>query len=159
MKRILSIVLLLVATSSISGAVVSHTGKYFAVTESDRSFRVGLESLDSTLKNVNKANMAMFMKRGRISSHKTSDGSYVLRGHVNGVGSGAFGAMVGCYVGKFAVYLVAHTAILAVSVCTGPFAPATFAALEGTFIVPIEAASNVAAVGGSIIGAVATGPV
>ena len=65
MKRILSIVLLLVATSSISGAVVSHTGKYFAVTESDRSFRVGLESLDSTLKNVNKANMAMFMNRGR----------------------------------------------------------------------------------------------
>jgi hypothetical protein len=88
MKRILSIVLFAGIAQSISGAVVSHTGKYFAVTETDRSYRVGRESLDSTLKNVNKANMAMFMKRGRISAHKTNDGSYVLRGHVNGLGGG-----------------------------------------------------------------------
>ena len=88
MKRILSIVLLLVATSSISGAVVSHTGKYFAVTESDRSFRVGREGLDNTLKNINKTNLGLFLKKGRIAPHKLSDGSYMLRGHVNGLGGG-----------------------------------------------------------------------
>jgi len=159
MKRMLSMVLLIVAAQSMSGAVVGHTGKYFTVSESDRSYRVGRESLDSTLKNVNKANLAMFMKRGRLSAHKTNDGTYVLRGHVNGLGGGPTGAMIGSYLGKFTVHFLGHGAMLIAAACTGPAAPATFAALEATFIGPLEAASNVGAVGGMIIGAVATGPV
>jgi hypothetical protein len=160
MKKILSVTLLAVALWSVaSAAVVGHNGKYFHVTESDKSYKVGRESIDSTLKNINKANLAMFMKKGRISARKTSDGSYVLRGHVNGLGGGPTGAMIGSYLGKFTVHFLGHGAMLIAAACTGPAAPATFAALEATFIGPLEAASNVGAVGGMIIGAVATGPV
>jgi hypothetical protein len=104
MKRILSIVLFLGIAESMTGAVVGHNGKYFTVTETDRSYRVGRESLDGTLRNVNKANMAMFMKRGRISAHKTNDGSYVLRGYVNGLGGGPIAGSIAYWVTKCGLY-------------------------------------------------------
>lgn len=88
MKKELSIVLCALFASNISGALVSHTGKYWAVTENDRSYRVGRESTCDVLRNINKTNMARFMQKGRISAHKLSDGSYMLRGHVDGLGGG-----------------------------------------------------------------------
>lgn len=160
MKKMLSVVLLLSAMiSSVNAAQVGHTGKYWTVTEHDRSYKVGRESLDGTLRNINKHNMARFLKKGYVSPHKTSDGSYVLRGHVNGVGGGPTGAMIGAYIGKFTVHFLGHGAMLIAASCTGPAFPATLAALEATFIGPLEAASNVGAVAGTIAGAVVTGPV
>ena len=161
MKKMLSMVLLLVAISFSNSwsSVVGHTGKYFTVTDHDRSYKVGPEGLDNTLKNINKANLALFLKKGRIAPHKLSDGSYMLRGHVNGLGGGPTGAMIGSYVGKFTVHFLGHGAMFIAAACTGPAFPVTLAALEATFIAPLEAASNVGAVGGMIIGAVATGPV
>lgn len=88
MRKILSILLLLLVAKSASCALVGHTGKYFTVTENDRSYRVGRESLDGTLRNINASNLLRFMQKGRISTHKLSDGSYMLRGHVNGLGGG-----------------------------------------------------------------------
>jgi hypothetical protein len=88
MKKTLSILLLALIANTAYGALVSHTGKYFAVTEHDRSYRVGRESLDGTLRNINKTNLVRFMQKGRISAHKLNDGGYMLRGHVNGLGSG-----------------------------------------------------------------------
>lgn len=88
MKRVLSIILLTLAAKSASGAIVGHTGKYFTVTESDRSYRIGRESLDNTLRNVNKTNLVRFLQKGRISANKLSDGGYMLRGHINGLGGG-----------------------------------------------------------------------
>src|ERR1700691_2014946 len=88
MKRVLSILLLTLAVKSASGAIVGHTGKYWTVTENDRSHRINRESLDDTLRNVNSSNMERFVQKGRISAHKLSDGGYMLRGHVNGLGGG-----------------------------------------------------------------------
>jgi hypothetical protein len=88
MKKLLSMIILMGLIESASAAIVGHTGKYWTVTEHDRSYKVGRESLDETLRNVNKYNMARFMQKGRVSAHKTSDGSYVLRGRVNGLGGG-----------------------------------------------------------------------
>lgn len=89
MKKILSVTLLAIALCSASNAsVVGHNGKYFHVTESDKSYKVGRESIDGTLRNVHRDNLTAFMRRGRITAHKTNDGSYVLRGHINGVGGG-----------------------------------------------------------------------
>lgn len=88
MKKTLSILLLAVVAKSMSAATVGHTGKYFTVTESDRSYRVGRESLDNTLRNINSSNLALFLQKGRISANKLNDGSYMLRGHVNGLGGG-----------------------------------------------------------------------
>lgn len=88
MKKELSIVLCALFAGNISGAIVGHTGKYWTVTENDRSYRVGRESLDGTLRNINKTNLSRFMQKGRISAHKLNDGTYMLRGHVNGVGGG-----------------------------------------------------------------------
>lgn len=117
---LLSVVLLALSMSNmLAGAVIGHTGKYFSVTENDISYKVGKESLDSTLKNVNKANMAMFMKRGRISAHKTNDGSYILRGHVNGLGGGPIAAAWAYWATKSTMYgtaIVAGTAAVATGV-------------------------------------------
>lgn len=88
MKKALSILLLALIANTASGALVSHTGKYFAVTEHDRSYRVGRESTCDVLRNINKTNLSRFMQKGRISTHKLDDGSYMLRGHVNGLGGG-----------------------------------------------------------------------
>lgn len=88
MKKTLSILLLAVVAKSMSAATVDHTGKYFTVTEGDTSYKIGRESLDNTLRNINSSNLALFLQKGRISAHKLSDGGYMLRGHVNGLGGG-----------------------------------------------------------------------
>lgn len=124
MKKILSTMLLLMAVtfSNSWSSVVGHTGEYFTVTEHDRSYKVGRESLDGTLKNVNKANMAMFMKKGRVSAHKTSDGSYVLRGHVNGLGGGPISGAIAYWVTKCTMYgtaAAAATGLVATGVGAG----------------------------------------
>ena len=121
MKKILSIAMVLAASvaSNSWSAVVGHTGKYFTVTDHEKSYKVGRESLDGTLKNVNKTNLAMFMKRGRISAHKTSDGSYVLRGHVNGLGGGPIAGVWAYWLTKSTMYgtaIAAGTAAVATGV-------------------------------------------
>ena len=81
---------------NMSSAIVGHTGKYFTVTESDRSYRIGRESTCDVLRNINSTNLHRFMQKGRVSAHKLSDGSYMLRGHVNGLGGGPIAAGI-CY--------------------------------------------------------------
>lgn len=119
MKRALSILLFVGTVGNISGAMIGHNGKYFTVTENDRSYRVGRESLDNTLRHVNKANMALFRQRGRISAHKTSDGSYYLRGHVNGPGGGPIAGWIAYWGTKALCYGTAAAAAGTAVVATG----------------------------------------
>ncbi len=159
MKKLLSMIILMGLIESASAAIVGHTGKDWFVTEHDRSYKVGRDCIDGTLVNVNKYNMAMFLKKGRINATKMNDGQYMLRGHINGPGGAVFGAIGGAYIAKFSVHFLGQSAMFIAAACTGPAFPVTLAALEATFIGPLEAASNVAAVGGTILGAVITGPV
>lgn len=114
MKRLLSMVLIMGTIESMSGAVIGHTGKHFTVTESDRSYKVGRESIDNTLRNVHASNIAAFLRRGRITAHKTSDGSYMLRGHVNGLGGGPVCASFAYWATKVLCYGTAAAATGAV---------------------------------------------
>ena len=112
------IILLVLAPLALSAGNVAHNGRNFIVMESDRTHIVKGESLDSTLKNVNARNMQEFLRKGRISAHKTNDGSYVLRGHVNGLGGGPVAAAWAYWITKSTMY---GTAIAAgtVAVATG----------------------------------------
>ena len=88
-----------------------------------------------------------------------NNGEFNLKSHGRLRGGGAGGATVGFYAGKFLVHFVGHGAMLVAAACTGPAAPATLAALEATFAVPLEAASNIGGLAGGVVGGVATGPV
>lgn len=146
MKRALSILLFVGTVGSISGAIVGHSGKYFTVTEHDRSYRVGRESLDNTLRHINKSNMAMFMQRGRISARKTSDGSYILRGHVHGLGGGPIAGWVAYWGTKALCY---GTAVAA----AGTAVVATGGALGAASGVIAAAATGGATTGATLVGA------
>jgi hypothetical protein len=163
MKKTLSILLLALIANNVSGALVSHTGKYFAVTEHDRSYRVGRESLDGTLRNVNKTNLVRFMQKGRISTHKLNDGSYMLRGHVNGLGGGPWGAWTGMWIGKFTTHFVAQAGIsiatAGVAIVCPPAAMPFYMAAQSAVVPSVEVFSNVVALAGGIALGVATGPV
>ncbi|MFA6065856.1 MAG: hypothetical protein WC707_01600 [Candidatus Babeliaceae bacterium] len=113
--------------------------------------------VDKTLRSIPSDKMEKFLQHGYISVNKMSDGDFTLNAKVRGNGGAYFGAVVGCYMGKFVVHFVGHGAILVASAATGPAAPATAMALEAVFLPWIEATSNVAAVGAGIAFGVAIG--
>lgn len=75
------------------------------------------------------------------------------------VHNGLKGASSGFWLGKFAVNFVGHGTMAIIAACTGPAAPVTMAALEATFLAPLEAASNLGGLAVGMTLAVATGPV
>lgn len=99
------------------------------------------------------------VKGGYLRVKSLSDGKYFLEARVRVDGGGLGGTTVGCYAGKFIVHFVAHGTIGIISSFTGPAAPATALSLEATFLPTIEAASNIGAIAGGIIGGLFTGPV
>lgn len=115
--------------------------------------------VDKILRDIPAEHLETVMEHLAIRPVKMDNGDYALHAHGRLRGGGAGGATAGVYIGKFAVHFVAHGTILLISACTGPAAPATAASLELTFLPAIEAASNVGAIAGGIIGGVATGPV
>lgn len=158
MKRMLSIALCLVAANSISGAVIGHNGKYFTVTESDRSYRVGRESLDGTLKNINHTNLARFLEKGRIEAKKYKDGSsYYLRGHVNGLGGGPITGWIAYWGTKALCYGTGVAAAGTAVVATGGVAGAVTSIGVGLATGGVSTGTTVVALGiaGAGSGAVA----
>lgn len=117
--------------------------------------------LDQSLRNISSDNIKRFLSEldGFVRVQKDETGDFHLESFMRLRGGGIFGANAGFYIGKFAVYFVAHGTIAIISACTGPAAGVTYAALEGTFAAPIEAASNVVGLGTGIAAAAATGPV
>ena len=150
MKKTLSIVLFALMAMNASAAVVGHTGKYWTVTEHDRSYRVGRESTCDVLRNINKTNMARFMQKGRISAHKLNDGSYMLRGHVNGVGGGPIAGWIAYWGTKALCYGTGIAAGTTVVVASGGLAGVVTGAGLGI-------ASSGATVGAGIVGTALAG--
>ncbi|MBS1987339.1 hypothetical protein JST99_05415 [Candidatus Dependentiae bacterium] len=120
--------------------------------------RVEHYDLDSSLRKPNALKDLFKSDRSKLEVSRIGAG-YALKRHDQLKGGGLGGTTLGAYIGKFTVLFIGHGAILIASSLTGPAAPATFAALEGTFGLQIEAASQVGAIAGGIIGGVATGPV
>lgn len=131
------------------------------VQDENAAYRVENHNMNPLLHEVmtRKAMGEFTEKGGYLRVKQLSDGKYVLDANVRGLGGGLGGTTVGCYIGKFTVHFIAHGTILVIGAMTGPAAPATIASLEATFLPAIEAASNIGAIAGGIIGGVATGPV
>jgi hypothetical protein len=116
--------------------------------------------VDPLLKRMNPEQLKKFVEQGnRIRVIRLSDGEHRLQAMVPGKGGGFLGATIGCVFGKALVEGLGHGTIWTIAALTGPAAPFVGGALEGVFAVPIEAASNAAAIGCGLALAVATGPV
>lgn len=138
-----------------------HTNNSFYVDRDDDDAPQQIQNcfLDKELRGISSEKLEKFLDVGYVSLSQMSDGQYSLQAHVRGNGGGPGGATAGFYLGKFLTHFVGHGTIFIVACCTGPAFPVTLASLEATFAVPIEAASNVVALGTGIAGAVVTGPV
>jgi hypothetical protein len=132
----------------------------FAVLKDKQVHSIEPDCVDSTLRNLDyKQRTAYMLKGGGLLLNQADTGEYTLHSVANLKGGGAFGAMIGCWIGKAVVYVGSYAAIGIISVCTGPAAPVTFAALTTAWALPIEAASQAGAIAGGVVGGVATGPV
>jgi hypothetical protein len=131
----------------------------YSVIQNGKSHKIESYDVDPLLRKMNREQLKKFQQKGLISVNQADNGEFSLKAGAKLRGGGPGGATIGAYVGKFLVHFVAHGTILIVGACTGPAAPATIASLEATFLPTIEAASNVGAIAGGIIGGVATGPV
>lgn len=132
----------------------------FAVMKDKHITPIEPDCVDSTLRKMNyKQRTAYMLKGGGLELNQANTGEYTIKSVANIKGGGLLGAKIGFWAGKFTVYFAAHAGMLIMAACTGPAAPATYAALVATTAVPLEAASNVGAIAGGVVGGVATGPV
>ncbi len=138
---------------------LTHDDSGFYVMHNGVKRSVKSHNVDKDLRNRPSNKIEKFLEHGYISVNKMSDGDFTLNSKIRGNGGGYFGAVAGCYIGKFAVHFVGHGTIAIVSMATGPAALVTAASLEATFLPWIEATSNVAAIGVGVALGTATGPV
>ncbi len=116
------------------------------------------------LRTMDPQQLAAFLKSGYLSVHECSDHSYSLDAHARLHGGGALGATVGAWLGwgtvNSAAVLTTKGLATGGALIAGPvgFAVGTTVGL-GIHLVIFKPLSIVAAVGGGIAGAVATGPV
>lgn len=131
----------------------------FKVKEGSKCHAIESYDLDPELRQLNCTTMAKYLSVGKIKLSRGNDGSFMCRSHIDGKGGGVLGFWGGFFTGKFVTHFVCHGAILLAGACTGPAAPATIAALEATFFLPIGVAANTVGATTGMALAVATGPV
>lgn len=132
----------------------------FFIVEDDNVVRVNSYDTDKLFHGRDQDFVARYAQIGKFKVSRFDNGEYSVTSTGGLKGGGIFGAYAGAILGKAVVHFVGHGTILIISACTGPAAPATFAALEAALLpTVIEPVSNVAAVGMGIAGGVATGPV
>lgn len=163
--------LTILMTSCLSQAMMQrqltlvHENNNFRVESEEGSFPIQRCYMDKELRGISPDKLAKFATAGAYLQlnkfENSSDYTLRLNGRLNG--GGLLGANAGFYTGKFLVNLAGHGTIVIISAGTaivgGPAAGlAMAAALEKTFALPIEAASNVVGLGTGIAGAVVTGP-
>lgn len=132
----------------------------FFVEEEDGITRVHSYDTDKVFRNRGQKDVLRFAMQNKFKVKRFDNGEYKVEAAGGLKGGGVLGAWGGMLLGKGLVHFVGHGTILIVSACTGPAAPATFAALEAALLpTVIEPMSNVAAIGMGVAGGVATGPV
>ncbi len=148
------------APERLGKVMVVNTPSGFGVHKEGTITIVQPDCMDTMLRNLSfKQRNDYLLKGGSLEINQSTTKEYTLKAVANLKGGGLLGAKIGFWVGKFTVYIVAHTGMLIISACTGPLAPATYASLVATTAVPLEAASHVGAIAGGIVGGVTTGPV
>jgi hypothetical protein len=86
---------MIMAASSVGAFKLYHNGTNFIAKQNGVRTEIGSESLDSALRRVNSHNLSAFLKCGRIMVTRSTDGSLILRHHVNGIGGGPVAASIG----------------------------------------------------------------
>lgn len=147
------------APEKLGSVKLYHGEKGFYVNHDNKIQRIQKCFTEPAFRNATKEQLEEFGKAGYFSINKMNDGEFSLKAKGRVIGGGAGGAVAGFYIGRFAVHFIAHGAIGIISLCTGPAAFATGAALEACLLPHIIAAAEVGALAGGIVGAVATGPV
>lgn len=151
--------------SAVGNIKLHHTDQGFKVTRSSSEVDIHPCFMDKTLRNISSDNLKKLLHAGaKISVNRMRcSNDYSLRLSSPLQGGGPIGATVGAVTGKLLVHGAAQTVYFGVSGLVGlfcpPAAPIVYGTLQATFAVPVEAASNAAAIGCGIIGAAATGPV
>lgn len=138
---------------------VFHSLQGFYIKQNNQKHRVKKYFTDPMIRNINKKQLKAFLESGYLTINQMEDGEYKLLAKIRVKGSGPIGAAIGACIGKVAVSVAGHGAIVLVGALTGPAAPATIIALEALFGPAIEGASMAGAVAGGIALGVATGPV
>jgi len=141
-----------------------HGLKDFFVKKEGKVSKVERYFVDKKIRKINTEKLKGFLRHNYLTVNQMSDGEYSVKAHVRGLGGGLAGASVGAQVGKGAAYVFfivgAGIVTSPVELVGGPGAhTVAAAALLATYSVPIEAATNVVAVAGGLLGAIFTGPV
>jgi len=149
----------LMAPQSLGSIEVYRDQDGFHVMQNDELYDVKSYNVDSLLRRADKKTLEKFQKVGYLSVKQMSDGEFSLTANTRLVGGGVLGATIGFWAAKVAVYTVAYGTIFIVTLPMGSFANPATSALMVSLAAPIEAASNVAAIGTAVIGGTITGPV
>lgn len=148
-----------VRTEGLEGINLGYDKEGFFVVENKHNVRVYSHDTNKALRGRSVKDIAKYSTIGKFKVSKFDNGEYKVDTAGGLKGGGILGGTGGAWFGKALVHFIGHGTILIVASFTGPAFPATLAALEAASLPFIEAASNVAAVGFGIAGAVATGPV
>jgi hypothetical protein len=142
---------------------ISRRDGNYIVIRRGKEYRVETYNTDHLLRKLDDTSFAEFVKQGTIRVKELDEHEYRLTTHVPGYGGGILGATIGVVGGKMLVHGTAQVIYFSAAGLVGifcpPAAPIVLATLEATFTAPVEAASNVVAVGMGIALGSATGPV
>lgn len=147
--------------SSLQKLAILHNENGYSIVTPDKIVPVHSYDVDKEIRNISSENLAKLLAADTyLKVDKMSDvEEYTIKlmGRVRG--GGVAGAAIGFWVGRVGTYAVFGTGILIASALTGPAAPATFYALAGSLAPVVASTAEVVALGGGMVGAVATGPV
>lgn len=149
----------LAASQALGNLKLRKDASGFSVIKDGKRTPVETHSVDPMLRQMSVQQLQKFQQKGRIAVRQCDNGDYVLAAAAVTKGGGILGANAGFWIANFAFRFVCHTGIAIAAACTGPAAPITWAALEGTLAAPIEAGAAAAGIAGGVVGGVATGPV
>ena len=150
--------------SELRKLTLEHNHNGFTVIDGSTRTKISNHLVDKELRGRTTEQIAKFAAVHSIRLSQATDGSYNVRAHLQTKGGGAGGAYWGAWIGKAVGYGVGvGTCYVVGGVVTfiaGPIAgAATAEGIKAAALPAIEAFSNVCAVGGGILGGVATGPV
>jgi hypothetical protein len=136
---------------------VRHDQNSFHVMHDGETTAVKSWQMDKELRSISQDKLAKLLAAGAyLQVNQSGNNDYTLRLQQRINGGGAVGATIGCWLGRFAVYAGAGLIVAGATAIGGP--PLAFA-VGGTIAPVVEGMATAAAIGGGIVGGVATGPV
>jgi len=94
----------LLAPHDLGAVTLRHDGMSFHVRQGGALHKVESYDVDPVLRKVNKSNLGAYLKAGKISVARMSDGSFALRSHVKGLGGGPISGMIAYWATKSLCY-------------------------------------------------------